>query len=335
MDTDFIRRSVDRRSVLGLGAAGLVAMSCGRRATAATSEVIVGKNGWLFPAFDQVGRVDFTRLHEGAALINDAVGILKRANIETVICLTPAKSRIYSEYLPENVRFSADTRRRYAFELEELRRPGTAVPDLAEAMLHVRKIQPQTQLFFKGDTHWTPQGAAIAAQVVADSVEKRGMLPRSAKPGIRLGPSRDAMQSKNDLANLLSPDLRTNYPLESYKLPQAAEEAGGDFLQEDTTGDTVLVGNSYLHPSFGFSTMLSSDLKRPVWLVWKIHSFSPFWNLLDYLGSPAFKGQRPKLLVWIFHETDLTIPPNNTAIWGKTALKRDDILSGLRQKLAV
>lgn len=327
------KQIIDRRSLLRLSASGLIALSSIDRALAASSEVIVGKNGWLFPAFDQVGRADFTRLREGASLIDEVVEMLKKAGIQTVICLTPAKSRIYVADLPDGVKFSAEAKRRYAFELAELRRPGTAVPDLAAAMESLHKAQPGAQLFFKGDTHWTPQGAECAARAIADAVKRQGLLPPSKTPGVRLGSPRDAMQTKNDLANLLPPDMKSKFPLEAYKLPQAAEDTGGDLLKDDAA-DVVLVGNSYLHPSFGFSVMLSNFLDRQVLLVWKIHSFSPFWNLLDYLGSPAFKAQRPKLLVWVFHETDLTIPPNNSAIWGQTAMKHDAIIDDLRKRLA-
>lgn len=319
--------------MLRFGAAGLCSVGLAGRVAAASSEVVVGRNGWLFPAFDQVTRVDFARLHDGASLIGSAVEILKQAGIKTVLCLTPAKSRIYAEYLPASIGFTKDTARRYAFELEELRRSGAVVPDVAEAMLAVRKAHPETQLFFKGDTHWTPDGAQCAAKLIAGAIEKNGMLPPSPTPGVRLRGVRDTRQSKNDLANLLPADVAVQYPLEAYKLPVEVESDGGDLLQEDKS-DVVLVGNSYLHPSFGFSLYLSNDLNRPVQLVWKIHSFSPYWNLLDYLGSSAFKNARPKLLVWIFHETDLTIPPNNVAIWGSTAMKREAILDDLRHKLS-
>ena len=326
--------SIDRRSFCVMGGSALLSLTplAPMPASAAASEVVVGKDGWLFPAFDQVSRVDYTRVQQGAAFINDVVGVLKQAKIQTVICLTPAKSRILSEHLPDGVKFTPDTQRRYGVELEALRRNGTPVPDLLAAMSALRKAEPGTPLFFKADTHWTPQGAACAANAVADTIKAGSLLPPSSKPGPRLGPPRDMMQSKNDLALLLPSEERAKYPLQSYKLPQAVETGGGDLLAEEGA-DTVLVGNSYLHPSFGFSTALANRLNRPVWLVWKIHSFSPYWNLIDYLGSSAFAAQRPKVVVWVFHETDLTIPPNNSAIWGQTAMKPDAILTDLRKRV--
>ncbi len=312
----------------GLGA---LAVTLSRPARAAImGVVVVGKDGWLFPVWDEVRTVDPQRIHKVTQVINEAVAILKRAGIETVISLTPAKSRVYREFLPDDFRFSADAERRYAIALDDLRRPGTVVPDLATLFLNLRKAQPTAELFFKTDTHWTPAGSEPAAVEIARAIKAQLHLPPSARPGTQLGDYVNMLQPKNDLSELLPPALKAKYPGQAYRIRRVIG-AHQSALLEDDTADTVVIGNSFTQPKYGFSDGISKELNRPVGLMWKVHQFGPYRTLLDYLASAGFKQQRPKLIIWDFEETDVDAAADRSDVWGQDAMPPETFLASLRK----
>ena len=96
----------------------------------------------------------------------------------------------------------------------------------------------------------------------------------------------------------------------------------------------MVVGNSFMQPAYGYAATLSAELDRPVGLAWRVHQFSPYWNMLDYLKSPAFTRQRPKLIVWTMHEADLNTPLERSEVWADTAMSSADFLAKLKAILA-
>jgi alginate O-acetyltransferase complex protein AlgJ len=291
--------------------------------------VLVGKGGWLFLAWDSPDRADLGRVRQVAQLANEAVDILKRANIETAIVLNPAKARIYRDALPDGVRYLPDAERRYAVALEELRRPGTLVPDLDTLFANIRRATPTEDLFFKANTHWTAAGAEAAAVEVAKQIKERFRLPPSSKPGTQLGQYTRTLLERNDLADMLPAPERAKYPLETFGVHQVLNTQGPAALLDEDAADTVVVGNSYMHPEWNFVPMLSNQLKRPVSLVWKVHLVGPYRTLIDYVGSEPFRRQRPKLVVWNLHELDMECTPNIGAVWGQNAMQAQAFLSDL------
>ena len=120
-----------RRAVLAGGAAASLLFPGPQARAAIVNMCVVGTDGWLFPAFDEVRRSDLALVRRTAGQVNDAVAVLKAAKLDVVLSFTPAKSRVYREFLPADFKWSPDAEKRYSVALEELRRPGTLVPDQA------------------------------------------------------------------------------------------------------------------------------------------------------------------------------------------------------------
>ena len=324
------RPVLSRRFVLnGLGA--VVAASALPRATRAeiVDFVAVGKDDWLFAIYDENKHFDPAHMRTVTGCINDAVAIMKKAGIETAIALTPSKSRVYRDYLPADFMPIPEIDKRYALARETLSKPGTLVPDLASVMLDLRRTNPGEAYFLKADTHWTADGAEPCAIEMAKQIKARNFLPPSPKQGSALGPITTVKQAGNDLAEGL-PDARAvKYGPQAYHIHQVAQVSGAAGLLDDGAADVLLVGNSFMQPKYGFAPMLSSQLGRPVSLMWKVHQSSPYKTLLQALGSDQFRKQKPKLLVWDFEETDMGALPDRTDVWGPNALKIDAFLSQL------
>ena len=324
---------ISRRAAL-TGAAAFATGSIVTRPASATivDFVVVGKDDWLFAIYDEVRRTDLARVKTVTQLVNDAIGMMKQAGIETVVTLTPAKSRIYRDYLPADFQFSADAEKRYAMSLDLLRAPGTVVPDLASVMLDQRKAHPEVPVFLKADTHWTGPGAESAAMEVAKQIKAKLHLPASPKPGTQLGPLAPMRQAANDLADGLSDAAGAKYGPQTYMLHQPVQSVATS-LVADETFDVVLVGNSFMQPKYGFAPMLSNQLERPVSLTWKVHQSSPYKTLLTALGTDEVRRHKPKLLVWNFEETDMLAMTDEAGVWGQNVLPAKAFLAALRSTI--
>ncbi len=324
-----------RRLLGGLGAAalGLPALAPTTAQAQVAGNVVIGKDGWLFPAWDDVRRVDLAKTRRVAQFVNSAIQTMKLAGIEVVVSLTPTKARVYPEFLPEGFRSTPDADRRYALVLEELRRQGTLVPDLATLFATMRRSQPAEQIYFKADIHWTPMGAEPAATETAREIKARVQLPAAPRPGTRLGPPVTMRYEKNDLAAELPVAEQRRYPFEPFRVRQVVTQ-GQAALVEDDSADVTVVGNSFMQVGYGFPPMLSNQLARPVALAVKIGRVGPYRTLLDYLASPGFRSQRPKVLVWHFLEGNMEIMPDHTGTWAGAAMAPNAFMTELRNRVA-
>lgn len=319
-----------------LGRRGLLAVAGGlalsRPALARIhDQVVVGQDGWLYPAWDDVRTANARRIPRVTGVIGEAVAALKQAGIETVLLLMPPKARIYPEFLPPDFAWAPPAQARYGVGLAELAKSGALVPDLAVALQAARRAQPNDLLYLKADTHWTAVGAEAAATAVAQQVKQRLRLPPPRGPGMRLAAPSLLRQDTNDLAEMLPPAEQARYPVQSYRIHQPQQQAGG--LLADAGGDVVVIGNSFMQPKYNFAAMLSNQLDRPVTLFWKIHRFGPYRTLLDYVGGATFRAQRPKLVLWNINEGNLETSPDNAGIWGPNAMASQAFMGDLRRAL--
>ena len=321
-----------RMALRGFGA-GALALAAGRPAHADIEGlVVVGGDGWLYPVWDEVRRFDMARFTTATKVINEAVAILKKGGIETVISLTPVKSRIYREFLPKDFQWIPATEKRYQLALDTLRAPGTLVPDLATTLLNARKASPTDQFFFKTDTHWNPLGAEMCAIQVSKEMLAKFKLPASSKPGTQLGDYMDMIQSKNDLFDQLPAAEKPKYGRERYKIRKEGTGNGdAASLLEDDSADVELVGNSYTQPKYGYSQSLSKGLNRPVGLTWRVHQFGSYAILLEYFKTAAFKANKPKVIIWDFEEIDMEGPPDIKDFYGEHAMSSDAFLSAVHK----
>ena len=323
---------VSRRAIMaGAGASAIVGAIRPSRA-AIVNNCVIGKDGWLFPAWDEVRHTDLGRVHRVTQTINTAIEALKAVKIEVLICLVPSKSRVYREFLPDDIKWAPESEKRYATALEDLSRAGTIVPDQAALFSTLRKQQPQTLYFLKADTHWTGEAAEQAAKLIATEAKTKLPLPASAMPGTKLAAPVSVTQERNDLAALLPQQDQAKYPFQSYMLRKPVADGGGGLLSEDAA-DVLVMGNSFMQPVFGFSSVVSEQLNRPVSLAWKVHQFSPYWNMLNLVRSDGFKKQKPRLLIWDFEESDMQTPADDPGAWGQTAMSPTAFLAGMHGAL--
>jgi alginate O-acetyltransferase complex protein AlgJ len=319
--------SLARRTALA-GAAGFVLSQPARAEL--TPKVAIGKEGWLFPAWEDLRRTSLARSRQIGDVVSIAASLLRKAGIETVVLMTPMKARIYGEFLPDDFQPNADWARRYDQLAEDWRRGDIVVPDLAAFFTAKRKAQPEL-LYFKADIHWTPLAADLAAIETARLIRERKWLAKSDKPGLKLGAPFTMKYANNDLAALLPPAETGKYPFQTIRLRRPIAAKAG--LLDDEAGDVVVLGNSYMQTDYTFPTVLSNQLERPVSLLWK-PARSPYAMMLDYLQGPLAKQTKPRVIVWHMMEGNMELAPDDTGFWNSGAMTASAFHSQLRQALS-
>ncbi|WP_159348575.1 alginate O-acetyltransferase AlgX-related protein [Roseomonas harenae] len=315
---------------LGLGALGARPAD----AVTITNGVVVGKEGWLFLVYDDPRQAQTARIGQVTRIMNDAVALFRARGIECAVLLTPAKARIYADFLPDDWRFNAESERRYALAVQQLRTSSAIVPDVLQLFLAHRRSTPNEALFFRNDTHWTPIGAELAATDLAAQIAQRMQFPASRARGTELLERAQIPGSENDLLNLLPGPERSKYQQEAFLIRKPAPVRGRNALVEDDDADVVVVGNSFAQPKYNLGPMLSNRLNRPVALHWEVHLTGPYRTLLNAVKGNNFRKQKPKLLVWNIIEQDLSLLPSDGRAFPNNALSVDEFLSGIRQALA-
>ncbi|UPY36974.1 hypothetical protein [Sediminicoccus sp. KRV36] len=321
---------VTRRAALAVPfLAGMAAPAAAQQPTL----VEIGTNGWLFPVWDRVSRVDMAALRASIRTVTEAITVLRNARIEVAICLIPSKKRLMRQFLPAGTQILPEAAQRYSLTIAEAARAGAVAPDLDATFRAQLQREPGRNLFFKTDTHWTPMGAELAGVEMARQMRAQMQLPPSPRPGTRLGDLRPMVLAAGDLTQHIAPAQRASYPPEESLIRQILPPEGAAALIEDDSYDTVVVGTSNMQPRFGFQPVLSNQLVRPVGLFWRPNNVGTYAVLLEYLRSDAFKRQRPRALVWNHLEQDMMNATNNNS-WGSYAMPPAEFITQLRRAVA-
>ncbi len=177
---------------------------------------------------------------------------LKERGIALVVVPVPGKPSIYPDKL---TRRAADKEVRsptFAL-LDRLRQHGIETVDLFAAFNEARRSEASaSDIYLAQDTHWTPQGAQLAAQVVAAQLRDLKLTPESTikfktqtVPVTRWGDILDMMQI---------PGLRAAFPAEKVECQQVLDPAQG--LLVPSPADRP---GTYRYPGQGTSVLVLGD----------------------------------------------------------------------------
>ncbi|MCS4284878.1 alginate O-acetyltransferase complex protein AlgJ [Pseudomonas sp. BIGb0278] len=266
--------------------------------------VVLGREQWLFSdeEFKPTAGAD-QLMQDNLALIRGVRDTLQRQGVQLVLAIIPAKARIYSEYLGEEQPASLHGDLYNQFHAQA-RQANVFAPDLQAPM---EQAKARGQVFLRTDTHWTPLGAEVAAQTVAEAVSRQKLL--QAEPQAYVTDAGSSAPYKGDLTNFLPLD-----PLFSELLPApdnlqkrttrpaAGNADSGDALFADSQIPVALVGTSYsANPHWNFLGALQQALHSDV-ANYAEDGHGPLLPMLKYLQSDAFKDAPPQVVVWEFPE---------------------------------
>jgi alginate O-acetyltransferase complex protein AlgJ len=261
--------------------------------------VLVGEDAWLFSTEEFEG--DLGYLDEDiTAFVAKARDALRARGIALLMLPLPAKARIYYRALPAGLRPAHEER--YASLLAAFSSQGLPAVDLADAYLS-RLDGPE--LFLRGDTHWSPEGARVAAELTAAAIKALPEARDLPVSGYWLRES-GSKEYRGDLLAFLPARGAPWRPLPPPELLRGFEllsgEAAGPLDAAALFGaqsiPVALVGTSYsASPNWRFEDFLKAELSCDV-LNLSAEGAGPFKPLLDALGGSALEENGVRVLVW-------------------------------------
>lgn len=263
--------------------------------------LVIGQDGWLYSdeEFDPVAGGQ-RQLRDNLELIRGVQQHLAQQDVHLLLAIVPAKSRLYPEHAGAH-RPSALQRSLYPRFHRAVRDAGIAAPDLLGPL---QAGKQQAPMFLRTDTHWTPQGAEVAARALSEVV--RSAVPLRGEPQEFVTETLETRAHQGDLTRFLplGPLFESLLPsADTLQLRQThAAGGGGDALFAEADLPVALVGTSYsANPAWNFAGALRQHLQRDL-ANHAEEGGGPLVPMLKYLQSEELKNNPPQLVIWEFPE---------------------------------
>lgn len=296
------------------------------------SNVLVGRDGWLFylptvrflvesfpPLTDR--QPDF---QDPFAAVIDFHRQLADRGIQLLVVPVPGKASIYPERVsslagPEGI---ADSSHTLEF-ISRLNDAGIPTIDLIETFHQERRRVRSTggePLYLSQDTHWTPEGAGLAAQAVAQRVLREGWVTAGSK---EYGQKAVPVARRSDILRMArSPSIERLFTPQEVTCRQVFESDTGNLYQDDAESPVLVLGDSFLRiyqtdnpKAAGFLAHLARNLRRPVASIVNDGGASTLVRQQLSRNPDLLEGK--KLVVWEFVERDLRFGLEG---WQKTSI---------------
>ena len=274
--------------------------------------VVLGRDQWLYSdeEFNPIVNEELN-LQGNYALVEGVRQKLKEQGVTLVMAILPAKARLYPEHLGDVKPSSIHTNLYQDFHAR-VAADKILAPDLLGPLQQAK--QGGQQVFLRTDTHWTPEGAQVAAENLAKAIAERA--PLNGEPQRFVTEPAEKITHKGDLRQFLPLDplfenlMPAQEPLVKRNTREADDQpAGDDALFADAQVPVALIGTSYsANPNWNFVGALKQALHSDV-VNYAEDGHGPILPMLSYLKSDAFKNSPPQVLIWEFPERYL--PVNN------------------------
>jgi len=265
-------------------------------------KVIIGDNGWLFSEEEFLNYPDADlEIEKKLNIIRATRDYLSSKNVQFIVALIPSKARIYKDELGR-FKLPNDANKLYKSFLQKLIQNNITAPDIAS--LFEREKNKGTQIFLKQDTHWTPMGAALTANMIASYTDQIDM-PRTEFETI--------LKSKDTYDADLKKYIQTGYfkkwiglKDEKYTPHNTISNSDSGGLFDDPVLPVTLVGTSYSAiQKWNFEGALKTALQADVLNV-AMEGKGPMQPMAEYLSSADFENT--KLVVWEIPERFVVKP---------------------------
>ncbi|MHC8367204.1 alginate O-acetyltransferase AlgX-related protein [Pseudomonas sp. ZT5P21] len=286
----------------------------------AASAVITGDDGWLFPAWESLSKVDNPGTARNIALVKQLQQQLERKHIGLIVLVVPMKAPFYAQRLPAAQPLSPAVIQRYEQVQNDLTRAGLTTLNIKPILQ--RTEQGKQTAFYRADYHWTAWSAENTADATAKLITERYRLQGDPGGGAALGQWFDRRAFGDLASNFLPAVKRKAIGRDIYTVRHQAEK---DLLIDDAPAPVQVIGNSFVQPYLGFTQKLSNALDRPVALTWNPGDVGPWATLLQYLESADFAQHRAQVIVWQFNEGQFHLGPDAAGNWnakGVTSLSQ-------------
>jgi alginate O-acetyltransferase complex protein AlgJ len=329
----YARVMLSRRLLLGLTSLTLAGTMCcaSIEQARAQASIIKGQDGWLFPGWESLEKVDSAGLAATIGLIQSIRGELAASKIGLVVVIAPMKAPFHQDKLLPEQKLSPEVLARYGMLLERLKKSDIPTVDAVAVMTQLSRDKRAP--FFRADYHWTGWAAEAVATAVAKVISDKWRLAGNSGTGAILGEWVNERRFGDLAANFMSAEERKVIGREVFTVRKAPEQPSKELLDE-VPAPVHVVGNSFVQPYLGFPQKLSNALDRQVSLTWNPGDVGPWSTFLQYLESPSFKAKHPQVIVWQFNEGQMHQSPDAKGQWEpKSVLPTAEWLERVRAAL--
>lgn len=294
--------------------ATILCLGCATLAQANEPKVIVGKDNWLFFSQEIIGADSARDVDTSVDLVGRLSGLFLANGIQMVYALVPAKMRVYGEHLPDQWKMSPFMQANYARVVAQLKSRSVNVIDINAALLQSPLHKSASPVFLRGDTHWSPIGALVAAEAIRKGIE--------GSPGLEAAfqatpVQKFTMEFHKQLMTLPAGDLASKIPNAAKKAPEQSllfnvtrlAPAEGN-ARANATAKITLAGSNYSGNWTMFADALRFTLQRDILALSVTEDKGPWVGLIEaYVSSSQFQTDPPRLLIWEAVEKELIAPP--------------------------
>jgi alginate O-acetyltransferase complex protein AlgJ len=261
--------------------------------------VVAGRDGWLFTAEEfscppHAGK----NFDDNMDFVQTVARRFARDSIRLAVILVPEKARVYPDKL-DRAALPPCRAGLYAAARDAFGRSNIPVTDLLPLM---RASPLHENLYLRADTHWSPEGARLAAGAVRDLLWPLGL------PAAHFSTKPSGLRSRaGDLARYLP---GVNVPEDVFTGYATGTEVAGatDNLFGDDAPPVTLVGTSYSAiPAWNFDGFLKEALKTDI-LNAADEGKGPFVVMDGYLQDDSWRTAPPRLVLWEIPERFLLLP---------------------------
>jgi hypothetical protein len=178
---------------------------------------------------------------------------LKERGIALVVVPVPGKPSVYPDKLTRRAA-DKEVRSPTLVLLDRLRRHGIETVGLFAAFAEARRsgASDASELYLAQDTHWTPRGAQLAAQVVAAQLRERKLAPETA---LEFQTRNISVTRWGDILDMMQiPRLHGDFPSERIECEQVLDTAQGPLVPSSADRP-----GTYRYPGQGTPVLVLGD----------------------------------------------------------------------------
>lgn len=303
---------------LAMGSLGFAASWVPLTAVAQSAPVLIGKNSeWLFTPYEFAQQTDVGDTKATIDLFGKVNKLFEKQGIALALVIVPSKVRIHADQLPADKPLDAYTEGKYEAAYRELKSLGVNVVNLNQPFLASPHRTSDTPLFLRLDTHWSPSGAALAAETIKSTIEATPALKSAvaATPEvaytIEWNKQKSATRARDLVRLLPAADQKPFRPEQilPFKVTRATASQAGLQGAGENVG-ILVIGSSYTNANTGYPDAIRYQLQRDLLDISIQVDKGPWVGMEEYLKDGAYKSSKPKLIIWEIPERELRSPPS-------------------------
>lgn len=267
-------------------------------------QVRVGCDNWLFLTEELRPWPDADAIMaERVAALARIRDRLSAQNIALIVAVVPDKARVHGDRLCGGP-LSAQSAARYGHLVAALESRNLAPVSLLPSL---QALAARQDAYWRTDTHWNQDGAAVAARAIAESarsvdIDRPGGFTTTRDAALTPGPA--------DLLRLMGLDILPDSlrpAIDRQHLARTSEpEASGGLLDDAGAPQVALIGSSY-SVNANFHGALQEALGAKVTNLARAGGgFSGAAS--DYFAGTTFRESPPRLVIWEIPERVISQP---------------------------